>query len=347
MKQDFYQHLVETLPDLITVVDSELKILFASDSYQKLLGQAPSGLMGQDLLETIHSRDQAALEVVCKRILKNPEATASLEFRQKTADGRWVAMEAQLSNQSLKESIGGIVIAARSTSQRDGLLKYERLVTMGEIAAGMAHEVRNPIAIIASAAYMVKEQFEAEDQVSKDMTEILAQVDRLRGLVKDVLEFSISRPEDAIPVDLQQSLRESLLAARQRYGASDQLTSTISKSKDKLMVMGHPLRLQQVFTNLFLNAFQSSEGSGQVKVTHRLDGGKVFITFQDDGPGIATNSLPRIFEPFFSTRTQGSGLGLALARKIVEEHKGRLSCLSSDKGNCVFEVMIPQAGDES
>ncbi|HUY35682.1 MAG TPA: ATP-binding protein [Pirellulales bacterium] len=224
---------------------------------------------------------------------------------------------------------------------RDELRKSEHLAALGKLLAGVAHDVRNPLAAIRSTVQLWQRLPDtARTPVSLDA--VIQAVDRLNHTVTQLLHFSRADQLDRQPVQVNQLLEETLelLAAH----AADQRVALERDLADKLpTLLGSANALLQVFLNLAQNALQAMPDGGMLSIQSRLDQrlGQVEVRVGDTGPGIQTADQAHLFEPFFTTRAGGTGLGLALCREIIAQHGGRIEHLPGDGPGATFRVILP------
>ncbi len=226
----------------------------------------------------------------------------------------------------------------KSDRQREqALAKAERGELLTRVAATAAHEIRNPLAVIRGTVELMQERSGAS-QGDKDraaLRDVLGEVDRLKQLTDDLLELSADRALQLGPVEVDLLLEELLLGMR---AASPQATFTLSgEGGAPVQADGH--RLRQVFLNLLRNAVQAAP-SGTISISIQRDAAGVKVTVADDGPGVSPEIAARLFEPFATSRSEGTGLGLAVSRRFVERHGGQLRLVPSARGAC-FEVLLP------
>ncbi|HDQ99799.1 MAG TPA: hypothetical protein ENN51_05905 [candidate division WOR-3 bacterium] len=215
------------------------------------------------------------------------------------------------------------------------------LALLGQMSAAVAHEVKNPLAIIRSTAERIRKQY-GRDSDDPKFRFIQDEVDRLAGVVSNYLGISRPRSESVGPVDLGELAREvadRVAAEAERSGVrisadSDERLPTVTGNRDEL---------RQALLNLALNAVQAQADGGRVEIAARRDGHDVVLRVRDEGPGVDERTARRMFEPFFTTREKGSGLGLFLVRRTVEAHGGRVELANPGAAGAELVVRLPAA----
>jgi len=221
---------------------------------------------------------------------------------------------------------------------RESLLHSESLATMGRMAAGIAHEIRNPLFIIQSSAERLRR---LHPENTKDIdTFIIEEVSRLDGILRDYLLIARNEPAPKGPLDLVVTLRRSVRLLAESIEKTD-IEIITDFEIDEAPFHGEEKRLQQSFLNILLNAMQALGSAGTIKVSVAKRGKNYRITFEDDGPGIAAKDIDRIFEPFFTTKPAGSGLGLAIVKKVIDDHDGTLDVKSAEGAGTSVVVTLP------
>jgi len=219
------------------------------------------------------------------------------------------------------------------------LAERESLAAVGEFAASLAHEVRNPLSSIRLDLQMVREDLgEAE---SPELTRALRTVDRLDHTVTAALKIARSGKVERRPLELGDALAAAIQAARPEFELRDVRLESDSPP-DGAVISGDAAALEQVFLNLLLNAAQASPAAGRVVVATQIDAAGVSVTIADEGPGIPAEDRERVFEPFYSTTDEGTGLGLAMARRIVKAHGGKIT-IADAPGGASLTVRLPVA----
>ncbi len=218
--------------------------------------------------------------------------------------------------------------------------RAEHLATLGEMAAGLAHEIRNPLAGIAGVIEIIGRDLPSTSParaVVKDVRLEIAQIDRI---LTDLLETARPHPPHICRSNLNTTVEHTVMLIRQQV-LSRPIKIELERAPDLPEVEHDSDQIHQVLLNLLLNALQAIEGSGTVRVEVGSREGCARVLVSDSGRGIPPQNLPNIFRPFFTTKGNGTGLGLSLARRIVEEHHGRIEVTSVVGKGSQFEVLLP------
>jgi nitrogen-specific signal transduction histidine kinase len=229
----------------------------------------------------------------------------------------------------------------------------DRLASLGEMAAGIAHELKNPLAGIEVMAGLLRRQVSDSVDAQSLLADIISEAKLANAIVVEMLEFVRPVRLQVEQTDLAQVMHQAVTLAEtkvQRGGVA----VVINMARELPMIAGDQHQLTQVFTNLVANAFEALDGKGHLTITAATTMPEddqafpglhppmplVVVDVVDDGPGIPSHLTDRIFDPFFTTKPQGSGLGLAIVSKIVDAHDGRIDVRSSSAGTC-FRVTVP------
>jgi PAS domain S-box-containing protein len=372
-----YQNLVEQSLQGVAVV-REFRIAYANRALAELFGEDLDHLIGvhvNEMLAYLHPDDRervvAALNVPARA---DQEA---LEMRIRRADGehRWVQIrwadaisegltarqiayvditaQKELDASRLQERNRLEARIAERTRELEAsqqtLRAQERLAAVGTLAAGVAHQINNPIgAILAAADFALVTSGDADHERTTEsaLREIKSQAVRCGRIIRSILQFSRAESVEKWSGDVVGVLRTAVDATRRlaRERAAH-VGLEIEKNVGSASVLMSPIELEQVFVNLILNAVQAQPSGAQVRITARNLGHEIEVLVEDDGPGIPPADRDRIFDPFFTTRLKGggTGLGLSVAHGIVEDHGGRMELLAADRadvGAC-FRVSLP------
>ena len=265
------------------------------------------------------------------------DLTASVSFAKRNDEIGDLGRNFNLMVQQLRESREEIELLHRTQMSR-----AEHFATLGEVATGLAHEIRNPLAGIAGVIEIVGRDLPATSPakaVVKDVREEIAQINRI---LTDLLGTARPRAAELRTSDLNTTVEHAVMLARQQV-MSRPIQIEFTPAANLLEVDHDSDQMHQVLLNLLLNAVQAIEGPGQVKVvvSPATEGHDAVIIVSDTGCGISSRDLPNIFRPFFTTKGNGTGLGLSLARRIVEEHHGQIDVKSSANKGTTFLVKLP------
>ncbi|QEM68063.1 GHKL domain-containing protein [Geobacter sp. FeAm09] len=227
----------------------------------------------------------------------------------------------------------------REEVHRQEMAQRENLAKMGEMGAMLAHEIRNPLAGIKGFAQLIEKR--PDDPRTKESAQrIVGEARRLESLVTDLLAFARSDGDEAGPCAVARLMGHSVDLIRPE--AEQARVALVIDCPSDLMVTGKRDRLGQVLLNIVKNGVQAMPDGGELRLTARQAGSQAIITINDTGHGISPENSARIFTPFFTTKARGTGLGLALCKKIVEEHHGSITVESSASGTTVT-VTLPGA----
>ncbi len=236
------------------------------------------------------------------------------------------------------EHIKDVTVSHRLQNQ---LIESERLAGLGTLAAGIAHEINNPLCIIQGFAQTLLNETDSNHPLRDDLQTIADESTRCGAVLQELLNYARPAKSLKIPVSVGDIVESSLALVRHRVRRGginliEQFTS------EPAVVNGDPTKLQQVFVNLLLNSLQSMKDAGELRIHVDAEPNRVVVRLEDTGEGIASENLTKIFEPFYTTKDgTGSGLGLAICRSIIAEHNGDIRVESRPGHSTVFTVSLP------
>ena len=354
-EQDFVRRLVANFPDLIAVFDVQGKFTYVSQRVMDAVGYPPEALIGTSLGTRAHPEDQPKLQEVFRRIVTGQVPNAALEYRTTHVDGSWRtfrASAAPLFDEAGK--ISGVVASARDITESKQfereLAQKDKFTAMGQMMAGAAHELNNPLTAILGVSELIRER--APDEAFRRHAEvILNQARRAAAIVQNLLDFSRPPAQGRLKVRPEEVLREALLL-HQAALAQKNITVVFHPPADLPFIIGDKKLLTQVFLNIITNAEQaisSVRDHGTLKISIACVDAKLGVTLADDGPGISSDMIGKIFDPFFSTKRPGggSGLGLTICHAVTKEHGGSIEVSSVPGAGATFQVFFPIAADET
>jgi signal transduction histidine kinase len=228
------------------------------------------------------------------------------------------------------------LLAAASTQ----MSRAEHLATLGELAAGLAHEIRNPLAGIAGVIEIIGRDLPPASPSREVLQEVQREVFHIKRILSDLLEYARPRSPDFRPGNLNAAVEHAAALARQQ-ALSRPIQIELHEAEDLPPVEHDAAQIQQVLLNLLLNAIQAIPDSGTVRMATERRSDFAVVTVSDSGGGIPPEHLANLFRPFFTTKGGGTGLGLSLARRIVEAHGGRIEVSSTPGQGSEFRVWLP------
>ncbi len=283
------------------------------------------------------------------RALKKNENIHFFDFPYKRPDDRQLVLN--LSGFSVQDenhnTLGAVTVITDLTEKKrmdDYLLRVEKFAALGRIAAGIAHEIRNPLAGIYTTVQNLEDEFNQDDLRKTDLKNIMEEIDRVEHLIREVLNLVRPVPLQIEDFDIHDLLSTTFsLLKKEMAGKKIELRTEYGSGYP--VISADPNRLRQVFLNLTINAIESINGGGKITVrtnaAKRGDREWLVIDIIDNGIGIPAKHMSRIFDPFFTTKNAGTGLGLTVTHKIIEEHGGMIEVESQADQGAAFRVLLP------
>jgi PAS domain S-box-containing protein len=353
-EQEFVRSLVASFPDVIAVLDLQGVYTFISPLVQEVLGRPASEFIGKRLGDNVHQDDVAKLRSTFQKVACGEGSEGQFEYRTKHADGNWRVLRASAS--PLYDSAGkisGVVASARDVTEskrtEQQAVQKEKLAAMGEMMAGVAHELNNPLTAILGISDLIRERA-VDDSMRHQIDTVLKQARRAAIIVQNLLVFSRPSILRQTKVQIDQIVKQALDAQRASLQQKN-ITVEFRPAPGLPPIEGDPKLLVQGFSNLIANAEQAIgtvRETGSIRISAALKEGKITLDFSDDGPGIAPENIGKVFDPFFTTRrpTGGTGLGLTISQAIVKEHGGKIEVESTPGAGATFRVLLPAAIEE-
>jgi signal transduction histidine kinase len=226
---------------------------------------------------------------------------------------------------------------------RERMVRADRFAAVGEIATGLAHEIKNPLAGLSGALELLAEDLAENPGIAEVLSEMRHQVERLARTMESLLGFARPPKAHLRSTDVNATLEKVLFLVRQQ-GRDGTISVSFHLAERLPPVLADPSQLEQVFLNICLNGCQAMLPSGGRLTVRTLPGeGSVAVEIADSGPGIPPDLRAQVFKPFFTTKREGNGLGLAISARIVAEHGGHIGYRCPPEGGTVFTVTLQQA----
>ncbi|MDE3110987.1 MAG: PAS domain S-box protein, partial [Acidobacteriota bacterium] len=350
-EQEFGRQLIECFPDLIAVMDRQGRFTFVSERIREMLGVAPQQYMGRLIGSATHPEDREPLLQMVREIVAGRSNYSQIESRVRRADGEWRTLRTSASPMFDEEGrITGVVASVRDLTEAHAAeqqnLQKEKFAAMGQMMAGAAHELNNPLTAILGVSDLLRERA-ADDTTRRQIDLILQQARRAAAIIQNLLAFSRPAVQGRTALQLQDLLRE-VLAAQGPSLAAKNISVKFDPPAGIPPVEADRRLLSQVFSNLITNAQQSISSvrdRGAVEISLQSVNNLACVTIADDGPGVPAENKSKLFDPFFTTKRPGggSGLGLTIALAVVKDHGGTIEVGSMPGGGASFQVRLPAA----
>jgi two-component system sensor histidine kinase HydH len=334
--------VLDALEQGVVALDRERRVTYNNRRIEELFAVEPGGLLGLPAARLFPGSDARWL----KGSSREPR-----EFRIE-AEGRQLTLKAESLPLRDEDGVlmGSLVMAEATSESEDGEFQknIDRLVSLGELSAYVAHEIRNPLTGIRTTVQYVGSKFKPNDARREDLEDVIKELDRIEQIITGLLMFA--RPPAARPqsCDLRQVLEKTLdLLELQLGDAQVALFKDYAEAAEEIpLVYADPDLTQQVFLNLCLNAVQAMPQGGELHVTlgvrrYRTRRSVVDVSFRDTGVGIPRELMEKIFDPFFTTRSMGTGLGLPISLQIVREVGGVITAKNNAGGGATLRVSFP------
>jgi two-component system sensor histidine kinase HydH len=342
----YTENVVESMADGLISVDNDKKIVTLNRRAAEFLGDEEENLKGLKI-SNIFDLDIETLLKDQKMIIRD------MEVEIKPPSGGRIPLS--LSAAPLKDETGremGLVLLLRDLREirdlQEKVRRSERLASLGRLAAGVAHEIRNPLSSIRGFAQYFMRRLKGQEEEQGYASIMVKEVDRLNRVISELLDFARPKEPHREPQALEEIIDYSLKLLQSEFS---QLKIKVEKSfePDLPKVEVDRDQISQAFLNLFLNSLESIEGEGKIKVSlKRISQPPALeVAIMDTGRGIAREDLGKVFEPFFSTKRKGSGLGLAIVHQIVEGHGGNIAVDSQEGRGTTFRITLPVSGFNS
>ena len=346
--KDFNENIVESISVGVLAVDLEDRIESWNSQMEVMYAMPRSQVLGQRISEVF----PASFMEEFYRVRQNPGIHNLYKFRLHTRAG-----DTRIANVAIaplvtrKFSVIGRLIIVDDITERmeleSQLSQAEKLSSIGLLAAGVAHEVNTPLAVISSYAQMLTKQINGDAKLSALLDKITRQTFRASEIVNNLLNFSRTSATEFSDVDLNKIISETLNLLQHQLKTSRIKLETEFYERLPL-IHGNPGKLQQVFLNLFLNARDAMAGTGGTLRVQTSNGSSVEVNIRDSGTGIAPENIHKIYDPFFTTKTvpkegqsRGTGLGLSVTYGIIQEHAGKIRVESAPGQGTTFHLEFP------
>ncbi len=360
---DSWEHILASVEEGVIIIDQDQRIAFFNPTAEHLIGLSHAQVWCHLYAEVFASYPWVT-EIVQRTLVSGHSRTAGEgEIHSRTRRATPVRLTCSPIFNSGDTRLGLILVLHDLSHQRElaeDLQREDRFVHLGLVAAGLAHEIKNPLAGIRGAAQLLQGRMRDDQSAVEYTTVMIREIDRLSGLLGQLLQLAASPHLELQQVNVHKVLTEVLLLEREAAPSGVKIVTHFDPSLP--VVSGDEAQLAQVFRNLIKNGLQALIGcrGGMFTVSTRMAtdfhlvrleeprgravvrrGRFLSIDFADNGPGIPPERLPHLFTPFFTTKSRGTGLGLAVSQRIIAQHGGTIRAESTPGQGALFHVYLP------
>jgi len=340
----YTDHVLASMTNGLITIDLERKLVTVNKMAERIIGRGKEGITGfsmEQVLGEHHPLYQILMETLARE-----EGISHLEVELKRdGESLWLIAATSLLIGGEGKAIGALAIFQDITEIKaleEKLRQADRLAALGTVSAGLAHEIKNPLSAIKTFVQLLPQKIGNPSFMEKFNITVPREIDRINHLVEDLLELTRRRVRPLVELKVDSLIFQVIdlhgeeLKKRQ-IAFQEHLDKTIPP------VHGDAETLYRAFSNLIINAIQAMPNGGTLSISSKLDSSSswVEIAFRDTGIGMDENTAKNIFNPFFTTKDKGVGLGLALTRKIIEDHRGTIEALSEKGMGTTFTILLP------
>lgn len=337
--KNLHENILESLTSGLLTLDLQGKIISVNKTGREILSEeSGQNLLGRDI-SSIISGIQAP----------NFSSSQREEISYTRPDGKMLTLGFSFSDlRDTDQELQGYIIIFQDLTEvkelEERLMNSEKMAILGQLSAGLAHELRNPLSAISGAVEILKEDMTPTNEHERLIGVATQQIERLNLLVEDFLILTMPIQKNKSSVDLGKIVSDTV----------DSFTKTIRRSnieiangiEEQIYVRAHSYRLKQAVWNLLMNSIESMPGGGKVTLSSEYRNSNVILRFKDEGRGIDDKIKSRLFDPFFTTKEVGTGLGLAIVQKVIEGYNGEVNVESSPGKGTTFIIKLPRIQEE-
>jgi two-component system sensor histidine kinase AtoS len=342
------ENIMESMADGIIAVDTEGKITAFNRAAEIMTGFSAPEVIGQDY-ETIFPQD-AAFNSRLLETLRTGEPYIGSKIEYPIRHGKlWISVTTSLLRDINGKIIGAVVVFEDLTERKrleEQVSRADRLATLGELMAGVAHEIRNPLTSIKGFLQYFQSAGSDEERATY-LPMLMREVERMNRIIETLLYFARPSQEKAMPTDLAKVLQETMILVQSQAKTHGIVFDTFIEEKLPVVNIDGE-QFKQVFLNLLINSMQAMDHEGTIRITARYlkASDEVEVLFADTGPGIPAAIREKVFDPFFTTKQTGTGLGLAVVQRIVAARGGHILIEDNPSGGAVIRLLIPLAYEQ-
>ncbi|MEA2088145.1 MAG: ATP-binding protein [Candidatus Caldatribacteriota bacterium] len=347
--KDYTTKLLETMDNAVISVDNKGNIKTFNRKSEEIFGKKREEVLNQDCQEVLNLNVDGK-SLFKKYLLEKKNIAREIILDEKGLKKKILDINTSFLTDESGEITGVVAVIRDVTEIKDlneEVARHKRLAALGKLSAGIAHEIRNPLSSIRGLAQFVYNSFSKTDERKEDLNTIIQEVDRLNKLVVQVLDFAKLKKPNLARFSLNDLIRK--IAELFKLEIKDkQIKFSLELSPDISQIQADEDQVRQILMNVIINAIQAIPKEGEIKIKTKkalLKGEPAIkLIIEDSGIGIPEKDFTQIFDPFFSTKEKGSGLGLSIAYKLIEAHRGEIKVESKEGEGTKFVIFLPQKG---
>jgi two-component system sensor histidine kinase PilS (NtrC family) len=346
--EELYAAILRSLPAGLMTIDPSGTVRYANESATSILRLEAEKLSGRNLIEVVPSMAEAWRHLLEGGRPAHPRERYEGNYVTGGLTVRLGFSFAPLSSDPHRGD--GLIVVFQDVTDivrlKEAVERAERLASIGKLAAGLAHEVRNPLASMCASIEVLSGALDPPEAMRRLMDNVVKEADRLNVLITDFLTFARPRPPELGPIDVSVLLADVVEVFR--HDAATKGVAIQLDAAPELVVLADPHQIRQVLWNLLRNAAEAiGRTDGRIDIRARAASDWVEVVLKDNGPGIPKELQKRIFDPFFTTKQQGTGLGLAIAHSIMDAHQAKMLVSSEPGDGTAFILRFQRKPDSS
>jgi len=341
--------LLETMDNAVISVDNKGKIKTFNRKSEEIFGKKKEEVLHKDCQEVLNLNILGE-SIFKKCLLEKKNISQEIILEEKGLKKKILDLNTSFLTDKSGEITGVVAVIRDVTEIKDlneEVARHKRLAALGKLSAGIAHEIRNPLSSIRGLAQFVYNSFSKTDERKEDLNTIIQEVDRLNKLVVQVLDFAKLKKPNFTHFSLNDLIRKITELFKLEI-KDKQIKFSLELSPDISQIQADEDQVRQILMNVIINAIQAIPKKGEIKIKTEktlLKGEPAIkLIVEDSGIGIPEKDLNQIFDPFFSTKEKGSGLGLSIVYKLIEAHQGEIKVESKEGEGTKFVIFLPQKG---
>ena len=353
-ERNLAENILESSPNGIVTTDHEVRIRSINRKAQEIFGLRAEAAIGRKVADVFEEVVAGVFDLAHSEgiVVDNLEVKPG---RKGPGSPTTLGMSTSILK-SLERKVCGVIGTIQDlteTKKTEELMRrMDRLSSLGQLSAGIAHEIRNPLTSINFNVQMLSKKVSDDAVLIGLIDDTIQGIDKIKLFVKTILDFAKPRAPSLKPGRLLDVVADSVALMKSQI-SKENVTIRIAPHGDVPEIVFDPQQIQQVFINLILNAIEAMPNGGTVEVTTEIAKGAgdgkchLAVSVEDTGCGIPQEIQPRIFDPFFTTKAEGTGLGLSIVHKIMEQHDATIDCISKVPGGTIFVLRFPMNGGQS